>query len=245
MQAYPLNEGLSHGALNGLIQPLLSIDEYESKISDKRVIVVAFFVNESAPANDLSNFIDRSNLSIMDTEVSPSPTPDGYYVVFVELERSEDFPKTLFELLRDVDNLTDIDQWGFICPKNQNPQKLNDSNLADNIILNPDDIVEVSDDDSETNESDLELNEADFWRSSVVDRYELLESNLNIYKNGQCYQYKIVADSILEGQCIDFDNSQDTTLLQNLLGPSYIVYSMQDAFVVQHHERAITLQKNS
>ena len=56
-----INEGLTMNALDGLITPMLSIDEYESKISDKRAIVVGFFVQEEDPANDLSNFIDRSS----------------------------------------------------------------------------------------------------------------------------------------------------------------------------------------
>ena len=73
-----LKEGMRENDLDDLVLPLITIDEYVSKIGDdKEVIVVGFFVEDEDPANDLSRFIDRSVTNILDTDVSPVPNEEG------------------------------------------------------------------------------------------------------------------------------------------------------------------------
>lgn len=112
-----ITEGLKRGDLNGMILPLLSIDEFASKIDDRTVIVVAFYSFEEDPAHDLSNFIERSPENVMDTDVSPAPTREGYYVTFVEIKRNDQFVAKLLKILAEVDNLTDVKQWQFTSHK--------------------------------------------------------------------------------------------------------------------------------
>ena len=81
---FALNEGLRPDDLEDLVLPILSIDEYESKIEDDG-IVVGFYTQYKDPANDLNRFIQKSAIDILDSEVSPAPTEDGYFIVFVEL----------------------------------------------------------------------------------------------------------------------------------------------------------------
>lgn len=140
-----LSEGLTRNALQHMVLPLLSIDEYQSKISDKRVIVVAFFVKQEDAAIDLSNFIDQSHNPILDTEVSPSPTPEGFYLVFLELQRNEDFPKNLLSILDEVENLVEIPSWDFDCYKTEGPFKLTMENMVKHIVLDQDEIIEIPD----------------------------------------------------------------------------------------------------
>ena len=108
-----LREGLSRNALEYLVMPLVTIDEYESKIDDRRVIVTGFYVTDIDPATDLSVFIEKSSIRPLDTEVSPAPTDDGYYLVFVEMTRNEEYPTRVVEMCQQVSNLTAIKKWQF------------------------------------------------------------------------------------------------------------------------------------
>lgn len=140
-----LNEsGLAHNDLDNLILPLLEIDSFESKIDDARSIVVAFYLFEQEPAQDLDNFISKSNLEIFDSEASPAPTTDGYYVVFVEIERNNDFPKTVIDLISEINNLTSIDQWRFKAHGQQGVFDLTEENLRDKVNLDPEKVGQSS-----------------------------------------------------------------------------------------------------
>lgn len=148
-----LNEGLTRNALQHLVLPLLSIDEYQSKISDKHVIVVAFFVKDDDAANDLSNFVDQSHNPVLDTEVSPSPTPEGFYLVFIELQRNAEFPTTLMSIIEEVENLTAIKTWDFDCSSLDKPVRLTVENIKKHIVLDKNDIIEVPDELDDQNTS--------------------------------------------------------------------------------------------
>jgi len=84
--------GLRHKELEGQILPLISIDEFEPKTgTTEEVIVVAFFAKDELPAFDLDEFIDKGVIDFLDSEVSPNPNEDGYYLVFVEFKRQPNF----------------------------------------------------------------------------------------------------------------------------------------------------------
>ena len=108
-----LTEGLERHALEYLVMPLVTIDEYESKIDDRRVIVTGFYVTDQDPANDLSTFIEKSSIRPLDTDVSPAPTDEGYYLVFVEMTRNEEYPTRIVQLCEQINNLTNNKQWQF------------------------------------------------------------------------------------------------------------------------------------
>ena len=65
-----LVEGLKEGDLEELLIPMISIDEYESKLDDDS-IVVAFYVRDRDPSYDLNRFIQKGASAILDTDVSP------------------------------------------------------------------------------------------------------------------------------------------------------------------------------
>ena len=111
-----LLEGLKKHDLKDLMLPLITIDEYNSKIDNDKMIVVGFYVFEQAAAHDLSNFIERSPYAVIDTDVSPAPTKDGYYVTFVEMSRTPSFPEQLNNILDEVTHLSDIEEWQFTSP---------------------------------------------------------------------------------------------------------------------------------
>lgn len=104
--------GLKISDLQDLVRPLISVDEYESKINDD-AIVVGFYVDDKDPAKDLSKFIESGGYNIVDTDVSPGTDDQGRYIVFVEFLRNESFPKELETILGAVEPLTGLDKWKF------------------------------------------------------------------------------------------------------------------------------------
>lgn len=235
-----ISEGLVRNALDHLVLPMLSIDEYESKISDKRAIVVGFFVDEEMPARDLSNFIDRSNHPILDTEVSPAPTPEGYFMVFIEIERDEHFPENLIKMLDDVENLTNIDKWTFQAPGKEDVIDLSVKALKSCITLDQDDIIDQPDvDDEQSNDmvpepknDDNAEKLAEFWKFATVDSFLLEGNHLTFNHFGNTHRYKILAP-VQETLAILTDDT-DARRLQHILGGAYSVFATNHGLIVEN-----------
>jgi len=103
---------LKNGDLAGTILPDVSLDEFEPKAGDDvDVIVVAFYLNDEAPAADLNTFIQRGFIDTLDVEVSPNTDEEGRYLVFVEMSRDETFPSKFTALLKDVGNVSGNMDW--------------------------------------------------------------------------------------------------------------------------------------
>lgn len=105
-----LTEGLRIGDLDDLILSDVSVDEFESKIMDD-ALVVGIKVLDKEPAEDLSRYIERSGLELLDTDVSPGPDEDGNYYVFIEFMRDKNFPKKLDKILSITKKITNITDW--------------------------------------------------------------------------------------------------------------------------------------
>lgn len=105
-----LREGLREGDLADMVLPLLSVDEYESKITPEAV-VVGFYVRDQQAANDLNRFIQKSPAPLLDTDVSPAPDQHGYYLVFVEVLPDKKAGAHLDSLLREIAPLVSIQKW--------------------------------------------------------------------------------------------------------------------------------------
>lgn len=219
-----LAEGLTRKALEHLVLPIISIDEYESKISDKRAIVVGFFVSDEAPAVDLSNFIDRSSLPILDTEVSPNPTEEGYYVTWVEYKRSSEFPSQLIEILEEVENLCNIKKWQFTCPGNSTPIDITIDNIKDKLKLDPNEILEIPD-EIEKLEEDIK-----FWKYATVENINVHENLVILEKHGE--KLYLFHDTMKSDVALDPTNRL-SEYIQNLIGPAYAVYAAGSGFLVE------------
>jgi len=111
MKYSQINEGVEFGDLQSLVSSDVSVAEFEPKTgTENDVVVIGFFCKDEAPANDIATFIEKSTVDILDTEVSPNPDENGFYLVFVEVE-NENLMKKVFELLDDVSRLTEINEW--------------------------------------------------------------------------------------------------------------------------------------
>jgi hypothetical protein len=111
MSKVQLSEGMREGDLADLVLPLISIDEYSSKLDNDQAIVIGFYVHEEMAAKDLNRFLQKSAVPLLGTDVSPAPDQHGYYMVFVELMNNERLPQNMQSILEEIHGLVDIDNW--------------------------------------------------------------------------------------------------------------------------------------
>lgn len=241
-----LEEGLKANSLDHLVLPLLTVDEYESKIDDNRVVVVGFFVFDKDPAEDLASFVDKSSISVLDTQVSPAPTPEGYYVVFVELLRNSDLPGELFKILGEVKNLCNIDKWQMQYTGQAEPVDLTPEAITENIVLDPADLEIKDTDDTKKKKKKKKKRKAkiaedfDFWYLCDADSVSINEDQISFKKNNNHYTYTI--DNNIPISAINLTENQEVNRLQNILGHAYNVWSMQDKLIVEFDTQVKVLQ---
>jgi hypothetical protein len=126
--------------LEGLVQTQLSIDEYKSKLAEDRdVVVLGIAVKEESAAHDLGDFIERGPFDLWDVDISPAPNEEGFYYVFVEIERSHLMWNTIHSIIDHTDRITGlkIDALTFTCPDNDRPQPLTEDNFKSCVLQSP------------------------------------------------------------------------------------------------------------
>ena len=134
---------LKNNDLIGTILPIVSIDEFEPKAGDDtEVIVVAFYLFDQEPAEDLNTFIQRGVIDSLDVEVSPNTDDDGRYLVFVEMSRDDTFPNKFQALLKDVENVSGPMQWKVKTYLSDDKEfDFNDPAIYKFIITNPEEYI--------------------------------------------------------------------------------------------------------
>lgn len=243
-----LTEGLQAHDLDYLIMPLISIDEYESKIDDRKAIVIGLYVTDIDPANELSSFIEKGVVPVLDTEVSPAPTEDGYYVVFVEIDRNERFIKRMLNIVDSISNLTNIDKWEFSpyhSDKEENYPVTADM-LKKHVNLDPKS-VEIRNSE-EKDQEDQADQIAEFLQHSAVESIEIDDQSLVLNDNLLEQHYEIVGFS-KQIDSLSFDipalgNRQltESNRLQNMIGYGYTVNVAGEHLVVFNEQGILTLK---
>ena len=140
MKSNKLNENLEYGDLKRLVHDELHIDEYKSKMGDDAdVCVISFKVSGKEPSLDLVNFLEKGYDFILDADVSSGEKDGGDYLVFVELDRTEEVPDQILRMLSDMTNLTEIEvnEWRFVYRKSDNEHELSKETIAKIVPLSP------------------------------------------------------------------------------------------------------------
>ena len=135
-----LIEGLNRDDLARLVKPRVNIDEFKSKMGeDSDIVVLSFGVVGKEPADDLVDFFEKGYDWILDSDSSPGEFVRDVYLVFVEIERTEELPDQLQTLLEDLVNLTGIavDEWSIYYGSDKNLRHVSLDSLAGSIPLNP------------------------------------------------------------------------------------------------------------
>jgi hypothetical protein len=129
---------LKQGDLKNVVLKKLSIDEFEPKTGDaNNVLVLGFQVTENNVGEDLYGFLNGTVVEVRDIEVSPNPNDDGYYMVFVELDRNEAVLDSISTLLRDTERLTGNLAWEAKTYLNDDYLPLSEDEIYAYIITDP------------------------------------------------------------------------------------------------------------
>lgn len=138
----PINEGVEHNGLRDLVKTQISIDQYKSKVGkDENIIVVAFSVLDKDPAGDLSQFLE-TGVDAYDVDVSNGPDEEGYYSVFLEIDRNSKAWDTVSDIVKQVKNLdNNFEDVTFVSYENKTPQPLTQENFENSVIISSYDYV--------------------------------------------------------------------------------------------------------
>ena len=135
-----LRENLEQGDLKRLVHDELHIDEYKSKMGDDSdVCVISFKVSGKEPSADLVSFIEKGYDYVLDADVSSGEKEGGDYLVFVELDRTEELPEQIIQIIEDLLNLTEqkIEDWRVRYYKSSEDHDLTADTLEQIIPLTP------------------------------------------------------------------------------------------------------------
>lgn len=229
-----LFEGLREGDLEGLVLPHLSIDEFESKLDDDAV-VVAFHVLDRDPANDLNRFIQKGAVALLDTDVSPAPNEDGYYVVFVELERNDTFPERMTHILDSVKGLASIEEWTGSFYEVEGDQEVDQDSLAKLVRLQ-------SHEDIAADES-LGESITEFFKESALNHLWVEGRILHLESIWDAYDLEVVDfgpyqelaehNAVLtQGLRLDETALRNIRSIQRLLGDHWVVEHLDEHLLI-------------
>ena len=88
--------------MEGLIKPVIHVDEFTSKMGeDDDIIVLSFFLRDPTAAKDLMNWFERGYDFIIDADRSPGEIKTNRYLVFVEIRRRSSAGAQVTQLLDD------------------------------------------------------------------------------------------------------------------------------------------------
>lgn len=192
--------GLQQGDLINLVNKVIEIDSYKSKMgNDADIVVLSFTVNEKEPGQDLVNFIERGYSFVLDADVTAGEQNDGYYRVFVEIERDPNVPEQIMELMDGVSKLTGIDDFKYRYYKSFKSEPLTIEGLSQTVPLDNQSY------ESLVNESNMN-NFKNFFNRSYLEEIDLTEDQELIIK-------KSFADPV-GFRVKDFGNKHD--ILENI-----------------------------
>ena len=137
---HQFNEGLLAGDLTRLVDNIVEIDGYASKMGeDKDIVVLAFTIGNQRAADDLLDFVENGYEFVLDADASPGELSDGKYKVFVEIERNRRIAQQILELLDGIEKLADVDNFKFRYYKSFHSVDADESNLDKMIPKTKDD----------------------------------------------------------------------------------------------------------
>jgi len=183
--------------LKGVVLPKISVDEFEPKTGEKEDIsVIGLYVKEESAGEDLANFINKGSMPYRDVEVSPNPTEDNEYMVFVEMDRDDALLNNLFELVDDISHLSGKLQWKVKPLLSEDPVSLDMEVLTGLVAQDPSQYKT-----KEEYEEQLEQDRVSKITNFIVDntnvKNAVLENNILTLKD---YKYNIKLEFINLGE---------------------------------------------
>lgn len=131
---------LKEGDLKNLIRTKIHIDEYQSKMGkDEDIVTVSFKCKYKDPASDLVNYLEKGYDWILDADLSTGTVSDGSWIVFIEAARRPSLPSKLYNLLDDMQSLTNnkLNEYVFRYKKDTKYKNFSKEEFADTVPLTP------------------------------------------------------------------------------------------------------------
>ena len=105
---------LNQHDLKYCVDHIFEVDSYQSKMgTDDKIVVLSFRVKPIQAAEDLVNFIEKGYEFVLDADKTSGEQSDGYYRVFVEMERNRHVSKQITEILEGIKKLADVNEFKF------------------------------------------------------------------------------------------------------------------------------------
>jgi hypothetical protein len=182
--------GLLKSDLGHLVDTIIEIDSYKSKMGeDSDIVTLAFSVHGNEPAKDLENFIEKGYPFVLDADVTSGEQSDGTYKVFVEIERDNQAGENIMELANGVENLSGVKDLRFRYHKEFRSQGLTQEALEEVMPLDPD-LYGV---DQKGMNEDILNNYKDFFNKSFVESIAMTGNKITIKKKyADPVQFKFV-----------------------------------------------------
>lgn len=243
-----LFEGLRAGDLEDMVAPTIALDQFKSKMGDdKDVVVVAFKAKEKMVAMDLMEFIEKGYQFALDADMSTGEEKDGRYSVFVELERSEEVPKQIMEILSGVSKLCNCEEWQFRYFKDTNLYDASEESLAEHVPL--------TSEDYESKVLSMKQGAvSDFFDQGTTDGVDVdADNNITVSKPfAESLKLKLLAigkydtikESLQGGLQLDSDSMSQTVYLEKYLG-NYEINKIADKFLIKNGDNAVIVKKDT
>lgn len=167
---------LQSGDLKDLVDKIIEIDSFKSKMGDDAdIVVVCFTVGENQAAKDLVNFIEKGYAFVLDADHTTGEQADGMYKVYVELERNRHVPEEIMEILDGVTKLSKRRDFKFRYYKSFKSHPITIEALTAEIPLEPDAYKSIV---SESNMANFK----NFFNKSFIDEITLSENEELVIK---------------------------------------------------------------
>jgi len=233
-------KSIKHLEMTNHVSPYIKIDSFQAKLGrDEDVSVIQLQSDNKQVAEDLVDFIESGHKNVLDADFSPAKNTQKMYNIFVELERNDDLPKNIMELIRDIEKTTGILPWKFSFYKNESTYKLSEENLNNQIPTSSDQYLFLIDD-----KVDEDINEL-FGESSVKVTRE--GKQLTLDKKWTKHKFiiesmNVPGDDIKGIYKIDQNSSSQSSYINSWLGGSWSVVKLNDMYKIAKGKKNIIVK---
>ncbi len=225
------------------VDDIFEVDSYQSKMgTDDKIVVLSFRVKPTQAAEDLVNFIEKGYDFVLDADKTSGEQSDGYYRVFVEMERSRHVSKQITEILDGIKKLADVNEFKFRYYKNFRSQPADQATL-ENIV--PKDGNEYS---IRKNETAME-NYKNFFANSYVDEV-IMEGDHIVFskKYAEPLRFKFVDQGITVNKLLEITESYSANSFPEVLYLTkyigdYNISIYGNKYVLENNQHCVILEK--
>ena len=234
---------LNQHDLKYCVDHIFEVDSYQSKMgTDDKIVVLSFRVKPIQAAEDLVNFIEKGYEFVLDADKTSGEQPDGYYRVFVEMERNRHVSKQITEILDGIKKLADVNEFKFRYYKNFRSQPADQTTLE---TIVPKDSNEYG---IRKNETAME-NYKNFFANSYVDDV-IMEDNHIVFskKYAEPLRFRFVDQGITVNklreitESYNFNSFPEVLYLTKYIG-DYNISIYGNKYVLENDRHCVILEK--